>query len=134
MGCSGSKAQDPTKRERTRTFEDEDDGKTFIEKIKDIEIKEDPNECIADLRMLRKNRELKAKGFLRKVINKGNTPESSEDEQEADDKKKDSDDEHGDRSKADKSKGDSNKSDDEDSKSKEESEKSEDEKAKKKKK
>ena len=107
MGCSGpSKAANPTQKgERINTVEKDDkDERTFAEKINAIEINEDPHECIADLRMLRKTRELRPKGFLQRVMNKGKSPNISfqdEDEQKekgaADTKKKqknDSDDEY----------------------------------------
>ena len=85
MGCGGSKpVVEPTLKNRSKTLESDDDGKTFMEKIKDIQINEDPNECIADLRLTRKKRELKAKGFLRKVMNRGKTPEPSEEESDED--------------------------------------------------
>lgn len=79
MGCAGpSKTANPIQRERLDTVKDEEhDQRTFAEKINAIEINEDPHECIADLRMVRKTRELRPKGFLQRVMNKGKTPNVS---------------------------------------------------------
>ena len=53
MGCGGSKASVPTKKRGENTIEDEsEDGKTFAEKIKAVEINENPNvaNCRSNLR------------------------------------------------------------------------------------
>src|SRR3990167_2143757 len=76
MGCGSSSNADAVQKVPPKAV-------PFSERLGKIEYEGDPEECIADMRLLRRKRELKPRGFIAKVIFKGRVPEEtppSEDE------------------------------------------------------
>lgn len=75
MGCGSSSNADAVKAAPKAI--------PFSERLGKIEFDGDPEQCIADMRLLRRKRELKPRGFIARVIFKGSPPEDtppSEDE------------------------------------------------------